>query len=155
MERSQFYENLIAASKRCVAFTQSMVINDLPGQFLYLVLPNASFDGHPLIRDEELFPNDSFKPGRLPTPRDSEGAVEYLWRGGKVPEWIDVIICRVAGGYTFINLLCCGRFTANDELLYYRDGYPPFGIKGTALPPGWESVGESGRFDLDWREKKH
>jgi hypothetical protein len=47
-----------------------------------------------------------------------------------------------------------GRFTANDELLYYRNGdCPPFGIKGTILPPRWESIKASGKFSLNWREK--
>jgi hypothetical protein len=154
MERSQFQANLLAASRRCADLTQSMVIDDLPGQYLYLVLPNASFDGHPLILDEELFPQDSLKPDALPNPRDSDGVVDYLWRDGKVPEWIDVIVRRVAGNYTFIELLCCGRFTAGEELLYYRNGYPPFGIKGAVIPPRWKSVEENGRFELDWRDKK-
>jgi hypothetical protein len=154
MERPIFLANLLAASKRCVEFTQSMVVNDLPSRCLYLVISNQSFDGHPLVRDEEIFPDDSLKPGRLPVPRDVEGVVDYLWRGGKVPEWIDVIVRRVAEDHTFIKLLCCGRFTADEELLYYRDGYPPFGIKGTVLPPDWKSVEESGRFDLGWRERK-
>src|SRR5262249_34954023 len=48
----------------------------------------------------------------------------------------------------------CGRFTATDDLLYYRTGgVAPFGLKSPALPPRWESVEVSGKFDLHWRQR--
>jgi hypothetical protein len=82
--------------------------------------------------------------------------VGFLWRGGKVPEWIDAAVQAEDGGQTLVSLRCCGRFTAQEELLYHRypGGVPPFSIKSPVLPPGWESVEASGKFDLYWREKR-
>ena len=131
-----------------------MVVDTLPDSFLYLVMPNQSYDGNPLHSDEVVFAADSLMPGRLPTPRNEEEVLDYLWRDGRIPEWIDVLVRRVASGFTFLKLECCGRFTSNEERLYYREGNcPPFGIKGTILPPHWNSVEADGKFSLKWREK--
>jgi len=81
--------------------------------------------------------------------------VDYLWRDGKVPEWIDASVESEDGFRSFIGLRCCGRFTASEELLYHRPGgLAPFSIKSPVLPPGWENVEASGRFDLHWRQPK-
>lgn len=154
MTQADFLEHLRAASRQCADLTRTLVTNPLPNRFLYLVLPNQSYDGNPLHRDEVVFPGDTLRPGMMPCPRDEAEIVDYLWRDGQVPEWIDVLVRRAAPEYTFFKLECCGRFTANDALLYYRDGgCPPFGVKGTVLPSGWKSIEENGRFDLNWREK--
>lgn len=64
-------------------------------------------------------------------------------------EWIDVAVEDVGGGLTVVSLLCCGRFTSQEDLLYHRDGgRPPFSVKSPALPPGWEGVESSGKFRL-------
>jgi len=153
MNREVFLNHLQIASRHCAEFTRAMVTEDLPDQFLYLVIPNESFDGNPLHADEMVFPDDTLKPGRMPAPRNDTDVVDYLWRDGRIPEWIDVFVRRVASGYTFLKLSCCGRFTANDELLYYRNSdCPPFGIKGTVLPPHWKSLEASGKFSINWRE---
>jgi hypothetical protein len=153
MTRSDFLNNLQIASSRCVEWTRTLVVNKLPDRFLYLVFPNQSYDGNPLAKGEIVFPGEALRPG-MPPPRDATEVVDYLWRDGKVPEWIDVYVRRAAADFTFFKLECCGRFTANDDLLYYRDtDFPPFGVKGTGVPSGWKSVEQDGRFDLDWREK--
>jgi hypothetical protein len=154
MHRDTLIANLRCASLKCAEHTRSMVSDEIPDNFLYLVLPNQSYDGNPLHEDEVVFPDETLSPGRLPPPRPPEEVADMLVRDGRVPEWIDVIR-RVASGYTFTKLLCCGRFTANDQLLYYRDGpCPPFGIKGTVLPPRWRSVEADGKFSLNWREER-
>lgn len=154
MTRETFLANLRTASLNCAEFVRSMVIENVSDSFLYLVLANQLFDGNPLHPEEVVFPGETLPPGRLPRPRLDEEVADLLCRDGKVPEWIDVIIRRVASDHTFIKLHCCGRFTENDNLLYYRKGgCPPFGIKGTVLPPHWRSVETDGKFSLDWREK--
>jgi hypothetical protein len=78
--------------------------------------------------------------------------VDYLWRAGKVPEWIDAAVEAQDAHCSLIGLRCCGRFTASEELLYHRPGgLAPFSIKSPVLPPGWENIEVSGRFDLYWR----
>ncbi len=54
-------------------------------------------------------------------------------------------------------MLCCGRFTANEQLLYYEDGEGermPFHVKSPPLPPSYDP--ESGeRFSLNWLRSTH
>jgi hypothetical protein len=57
--------------------------------------------------------------------------------------------------HTNFELLCCGRFTVTGEYLYHKvEGYPPFHVLRPNLPPNWESVDESGKFDLFWHGRK-
>jgi hypothetical protein len=72
-----------------------------------------------------------------------------------VPEWIDAAVESEDGQRSLIGLRCCGRFTTSEELLYHRPGgLAPFSIKSPVLPPGWESVEASGRFDLHCRQSQ-
>lgn len=53
---------------------------------------------------------------------------------------------------SYIRLLVCGRYSALTELLYHeQEGNPPFHVKSPVLPPGWESVEQHGRLDLEAR----
>jgi hypothetical protein len=121
----------------------------------FRVYPNQSFDGNPRVTDEVVFSEDSLAKGEFLGPWLSEQVVEYLWRSGRVPEWIDAAVEAEDGRRSSIGLHCCGRFTAADELLYHRQGgLAPFSIKSPVLPPGWESVTASGRFDLYWHQPR-
>jgi hypothetical protein len=52
-----------------------------------------------------------------------------------VPEWIDISVWEADEHATYFELMCCGRFTAQSERLYYNwTDVPPFGIKGPAYP---------------------
>jgi hypothetical protein len=122
----------------------------LPDDARYLVYPNQSYDGNPRVGDEEVFPEESLPEDQFHGPWSTEATLNWLWRNGKVPEWIDVDVQAEGGRHTLIALRCCGRFTGQEELLYHRylEGVPPFSIKSPYLPPCWESVEESGKFDL-------
>jgi hypothetical protein len=76
--------------------------------------------------------------------------IDFLWRDGMAPQWIDVTVVGVEGGVTLIELLCCGQYVEEEEQMYYQPfGKGPFGVKGPALPPGWDDKrGE--KFDLHW-----
>ena len=131
-----------------IAFARSMVRQSLPDSWRFLIEPNASYDENPLVDDETLYLKDSLPAGDMLGPLSFEEALSWLWRDGKVPEWIDVSVCAADLAHTYVRLICCGRFTGLEKRLYYRDGLPPFGIKSPNLPPGWESVQANGRFDL-------
>lgn len=146
MNCDTFRSHLQIASRHCAEVTRAMVVNVLPEQFLYLVRPNQSYDGNQLHLDEVVYPHGTPEKERL---RDEAEVVEYLWRDGKVPEWINIITKRVTPEYTIFLLECCGRFSANEDFLYFTEGdCPPFGVKGSYLPRGWKSVEENGRFDF-------
>jgi hypothetical protein len=155
MECGIFEHRLQSAAQQTVAFARQHVRQQLPDDVAFLVYPNQSYDGDPRVDDEEVFPDDSLPKGQYHGPWSTKQVVGFLCRGGKVPEWIDVSVLAEDKKQTFVELHCCGRFTAQDELLYrkYPGGIPPFLIKSPVLPPLWEGVESSGKFDLYWRER--
>jgi hypothetical protein len=136
------------AVEASVGFARSMVRQNLSDSWAFFIQPNQSFDENPLVDDQRLFPEDSLPAGRMLGPFTFERAVAWLWRDGKVPEWVDVSVHGVTEEQTCLRLICCGRFTGLEERLYYRGGLPPFGIKSPVLPPNWQSVEDSGPIDL-------
>jgi hypothetical protein len=76
--------------------------------------------------------------------------VDALWWDGHVPEWIDVSVVSERGTHTVIELLVCGRYTAEEQLLYYRERpTSPCAVKGPVLPPDHR---EHQRFSIHLRE---
>lgn len=152
MTREQFGALLATATAAAVSFARTFVVDALPDEVRYLILPNQSYDGNPLVADEEIYPDDSLVEIAGLGPCTNCDVVSFLWRNGKVPEWIDVQVDTVANGVTIVVLRCCGRFTAREDMLYYGSrGTGPFSAKSPPLPPDWTK--ESGRFELDWRRK--
>ena len=134
-------------------FAARFVSNALPDSFRYLVRLNQSFDGNELKPGERIFPDDITLHGECVGPLSLDGAVSLLFRDGLVPEWIDISVESVDGKHTDFELLCCGRFTADESLLYYRDsGVAPFGCKSPPIPPRWSE--QDGRFDVHWRRHR-
>ena len=139
------------ASVKARDWAQIHVVNSLPSFCSFLVYPNQSYDGNQLKGDEELFPSDSLPFPRFIGPLSFEEAFQFLWRNGKVPEWIDVSVQACDADFSYVQLRCCGRFTALEELQYHKaEGYPPFHVQSPSLPPSWKSLEESGKFDLYW-----
>ena len=150
MQKEKFHEHLIRATGHSVDFARRMVRNRLPDSFQYLVCLNQSYDENPLKLGEQVFPDDVTRHGSCIGPISAEQVVKLLWREGIVPEWIDAAVLRADANCTFIQLLCCGRFTDREEYLYYAKGdVCPFGCKSPNLPPDWKMGDEP--FDLDWR----
>ena len=118
---------------------------------MFRVYPNQSYDENPRVGNEAVFPDDSLPEGVYHGPWSYEQVVDFLWRDGKVPEWIDIAVRDVEGGVTVAWLRCCGRFTVQDDLLYHRGGgQQPFSVKSPDLPTGWQSTEASGTFPLRW-----
>jgi hypothetical protein len=145
--------HLRTATIRAIDFARQYVNQDLPDDAAYLVYPGQSYDGNARVGDEVVFPSEELPPRQYHGPWSHEEAITFLWREGKIPEWIDVAVQYANSRYTELSLLCCGRFTAQDDLLYYRypGGMPPFGIKSPNLPAGWVSAEVSDKFDLPAR----
>jgi hypothetical protein len=98
-----------------------------------------------------VFPDDVTQYGKRVGPLEAEQVVVLLWRNNFVPEWIDASIKRTDGKHSYIELLCCGRFTDQAKHLYYsKTDVCPFGVKSPALPPHWDSSGK--KFDLHWQQ---
>ena len=147
IDRDVFERQLLAAVEDSVAFAGTIVRSSLPAALRFLIEPNASYDWQPLVEDQRLYPDDSLPAGERLGPLTFEEVLHWMWRDGKVPEWVEVAVCGIDAHHTYLSLICCGRFTGITERLYYQNGLRPFGIK-SPLPVGWRSVEEDGRFDL-------
>jgi hypothetical protein len=155
VDRATFELRLLEATRRVVRFAREFVRQRLPDDVAYRVYPNQSFDGNPRIGDEIVFPDETLPEGQYLGSWSADEVVVSLWRDGRVPEWIDAAVEAEDGQRCLVGLMCCGRFTASEELLYHRPGgLAPFSIKSPILPPAWESVEASGRFDLSWRKPR-
>ena len=141
MDRSSFVRRLARASELSHGFAKDFVLDVLPDAFKYFVRLNQSYDGNPLREGEVTFPDDVQKHGCCVGPVDADKVACLLWREGKVPEWIDISVWGTDQQNTYFELLCCGRFTAREDLLYYRWNnskdlpVAPFGVKGPRYPP--------------------
>jgi len=154
MDKNVFEDNLKKATDLVIPFSREFVTNALPSRFNYLIFPNQSYDGNPLEGDEQVFPEETLPDGNYLGPFETQQVIEYLWRNGKVPEWINIMVYSNDDEFTYLQLLCCGRFTAGEHLYHKPEGYPPFHALGPNLPPNWESIERSGKFDLYWRDMK-
>lgn len=155
MNHSTFAMSLRTAADQAVLFARQHVRQAISDKVMFLVYPNQSCDDNLHVGDEVVYPEESLPSGEYLGPWTPEEVVAFLWRDGKVPEWIDVAVEAVECHRSLVGLRCCGRFTEQEEFLYHRyaGGVPPFSIKSPVLPPGWESVEKSGKFDLYWRKQ--
>jgi hypothetical protein len=139
MERDQFAQRFDSAAVRARSFAQTLVVESLPEALRFRVVLNNSYDGNPLHADERVFPEDSAMERGLALLRCSQDeVVELLWRDGLVPEWIDLSVCASVPNATVIETSCCGRYTANAELLYHEPAHAPFHVLGPPLPVGYD-----------------
>lgn len=135
MERQLFHHRLIQATELCHEFTKTLVVDHLPPFAKYRVLLNCSYDQNPLILDETIFPNDAEFNLIHMKSFNADEVMELLWRDEKIPEWIDINIFHADLDATYYELRCCGRFTSQEQLLYYKwTDIAPFGIKGPPIP---------------------
>ncbi len=136
MDRATFADRFRRAAQKARHFGQSFLEETLPAELRFRVQLNASYDGNPLHAGERLFPEDSdARRQRSLSNVDEDRALAALWRDGLVPEWIDLAVVGHTGAATLVEALTCGRFTADDGLLYHREeGYAPFHVLGPNLP---------------------
>ena len=142
MDKVTFSNRLHEVTALSRDFATRFVSNLLPELNRYIVLLNQSCDDN-IKPSEYVFPHDDDPV----SPLTAAEVVDVLCREDRVPEWIDISVESADSGHTYLQLLCCGRFTDDETLLYYRDtGLAPFGCKSPAFPSRWTE--EQGRFDL-------
>jgi hypothetical protein len=135
MDRELFLDHLLRASERTREFAAQFVLDSLPNAYAFWVLLNCSYDRNPLVGDEIVFPDDVQKHGKRVGPLTADAVASLLWRDHKVPEWIDLLVWEADQDVTYFELICCGRFTAESQRLYYRwTDIPPFGVRGPVYP---------------------
>jgi hypothetical protein len=132
MRAADFRIRLDAASFYATRFAATMVRDKLPYEFRYCAVLNSSCDAN-REEDEIVYPQDDYV---IHDDLDAKGVVELLCREERVPQWIDISVGFNGREHSRLSLLCCGRYHADDDRLYYFDqGTQPFGIKSPVLPP--------------------
>jgi hypothetical protein len=152
ISRNVFSERLQYAASAARDFASRFVQEQLPPTLQFNVYLNRSYDGNALVGDQVVFPDDrSILQAQLDR-LSANDVITLLWRDGRIPQWIDISVETVIEhSVTIVALLCCGRYTGIEAQLYHQGSHAPFHVVGPPLPPGWNSVEQSGRFSLNWR----
>ena len=167
MDRELFRARLAAVAESVISFTQRFVVEDLPRQYLFLIKPNQSIDhGHKRHEAISVFPEDSLGKDVSLGPCNVDKAIEFLWRDGKVPTWINVGVDSLDKSYTYLKLDCSSEFTAEERFFSPpENGMQPFHRVGPFIPP-WLShierskivripISQEDRFSLYWQKHYH
>lgn len=150
MNQIEFLELLHKSTILAIDFAKEHVINELPDSYLYSINISETYDG--LREDEETFIEEAMPNHKFTKPLKAEEVVKKLLKNSKVPVWIDINVFKTDKHFTYFRLECCNRYSAKDNMYYYRkNGTGPFGIKSPILPPRWSK--EKGKFDLEVRQK--
>jgi len=145
MRAADFRIRLDAASFHATRFAATIVRDKLPFEFRYCAVLNSSNDGNRKV-DETVYPEYD---NVIHEDLDAKEVVELLCRDDRVPQWIDIAVGFSGRNHSHLSLICCGRYHADDNRLYYFDrGTQPFGIKSPNLPPRYK---DGTRFRLPKR----
>lgn len=139
MDHDIFKNRFVAAYEKSVEFGQEFVLENLPRNVLFNLNLNASYDGN-ASSEFKLFPEDSDMSTGIRTKGiELDSAIYYLYRDGMVPQWVNLQLAGVTNGSAIVGIDSCGRFTADEELLYHQgEGWPPFHVLGPILPVGYK-----------------
>jgi hypothetical protein len=150
VDRDEFARRLQLATSKTLDFSRQFVWNDLPEHCRYVVVLGGAGPQPTLREGETVYPEDVGPVG----PLDVAGVVALLWRGSKVPEWVNIKAHSADEVSTYLELLCCACFTDQDRLLYFEQlDTCPFQVRGPNLPPEW-LAGDHSKFDLHWRHQR-
>ena len=116
MEQTEFVSRMEEAVKRTLRY-EGMNENVEITKCGYLIYPNQSLDIQNPKDDQEVYPEETLPRGQYLGPLDFANTLTFLWRKGKVPEWINVAIRRTNANEAQLqfHLLCCGRFSGHNE----------------------------------------
>jgi hypothetical protein len=154
MEHAEFRRRYREAKRQAIEIASTMIVESLP----HLHMPFISFPmrqpSTDLAYDERVFDrDDTYRRSGHTHPHEERRMIDYFWRDGFVPRWIDISVYCVNATATVFELLTSDVFTR-----YEADGCPfyterplkPWAAKTPPLPPGWRDVETSGRFSLNW-----
>ena len=97
---------LRTAADQAVLFARQHVRQAIPDEVVFLVYPNQSCDDNQRVGDEVVFPDESLPDGKYLGPWTAEEVVAFLWREGKVPEWIDMAVEKEECHRSLVGLRC-------------------------------------------------
>lgn len=135
MDLQLFQKRFLEAADAARDFARCYVEETLPNDCLFHLHLNQSYDGSALP-EYKLFPEDSSSGLAVRCKHiRAEDVIRTLWRDGMVPQWVNLNVVGESGTATVIEVLACGRFTADEAQLYHLDeGLAPFHVLGPTLP---------------------
>lgn len=135
MNRDVFHRRFEIAAKLARDFAQEFLKELLPTDLRFRLRLNQSYDAN-ASEGHRLFPKDSSLDRAIELSNvSSDEFVRELWRDGLVPQWVNMNVIGVTETATLIEILACGRFTADEDDLYHiQEEIPPFHVLGPALP---------------------
>ena len=157
MDHNEFWRRYREAKQESLRLASSVILEQLPAlhlPFIRLPMREPSSD---LSFYERVFERDDvFRRSGHGHPHEEEGMVDYFWRDGFVPRWIDISVFSTNGTITVLELCASDVFTryeANGCPFYTERRFKPWAAKSPLLPLGWRNAKESGRFSLNWHLK--
>ena len=142
MTKQEFLFRLKDASLVALKFAERYVKDKLTTDFKYnVIFTPANTTGN--ISQFDIYAEDD---GIIKLNLTDNEVVDLLYRKNKIPIWIDINVLKSNKKSTTFNLFCAGRYSDNEEELYYNDcGSGPFGIKSPTFPIGYK---EGEKFSL-------
>jgi len=139
MDRDTFTARFHTASAAARDYAQEFVHEPLPEPLRYRLRLNSSYDENPRVGDEVVYPEDSaFARAAGLHDVGADEVLAELWRGGRVPEWINLTVIGERGASTLIEVRACGRFSGLASQLYHaEEGDSPFHVVSPTLPSGY------------------
>lgn len=142
MTQQEFSFRLKNASFTALDFAERYVSNKLKPNFRYNVI--FTFPNHDNNVKFDIYPEDE---GIIKLNLTNIEVIDLLYRKNKVPIWIDINVLKSSRKTTTFNLLCAGRYSDDDDELYYNEDHAgPFGIKSPTFPIGYK---EGKKFKLE------
>jgi hypothetical protein len=127
----EFQSLLEKASNAALDFASRYAMDPLPRTLRFHLKLNQSNDDE-VAPGDRVYPDDS---GVECIEATIHAISSRLLRDQRCPQWIDISVEGVGDDFTQMELLCCGRYTADSAQMYYHDrGMGPFGIKSPVLP---------------------
>jgi hypothetical protein len=135
MDLSEFTRLFDLSTEDAISFAKTILLDSLPDELRFRLFPNQSHDDN-RAPDEIVYPEDSLESLDQFLELSRDDCIRFLYRDGRIPAWIDVSVGAADATRTYIHLLCCGRYTDDDNrLCYNRCQRGPFGIKSPTFPP--------------------
>ena len=123
MQKDDFLMRLTAASYWAWRAMQRYVIDKLPPEFRYDLVPRNGPRRENESADSKL---------------EAKDVVDKIMKDDKVPVWIDIMVDRIEKGTTVFAVECSERYESDESQPDYTwSGTAPFGIKCTHFPKSW------------------
>lgn len=158
MDYEEFWRRYREAKLGSLKIASSMILETLETTHMPFISFPMRERSNDLFYDERVFDRDDLHRQRgHGHPHEEQGLVDFFWRDGFVPRWINISVFSSNSRITVFQLSASDVFTRyeSDGCPFYTERqFKPWACKSPLLPPGWVSVEKSGRFSVNWHLKR-